>query len=130
MNWAPNSTCADSTMKCWAAALCRSTFFRRASMNGWANKKRKRLQAELSTPSRRQLTRGSAPAIIGSNAPVFSHAASDSRADDGGAHFGADGHAAGHPRARSHDPQIGGHESVRSEERRVGKAWRSVSPPD
>src|SRR6266853_2032122 len=50
-------------------------------------------------------------AIILSNATILPHAAFGSGPDDGGAGFGAHGHAAGHPRARGDHPETRGHES-------------------
>src|SRR5260370_23010102 len=56
-------------------------------------------------------------AIIDSNATVFSHAAFGSGPDDGGADFGAHGHATRHPRARGGHPEAGWHESAGSRAR-------------
>src|SRR5258708_36196316 len=56
-------------------------------------------------------------AIILSNATILPHAAFGSGPDDGGAGFGAHGHAAGHPRARGDHPKTRGHESARSRTR-------------
>src|SRR6266403_5518631 len=58
--------------------------------------------------------------IILSNATILPHAAFGSGPDDGGAGFGAHGHAARHPWARGDHPQTRGHESARSRTRGRG----------
>src|ERR1035441_2824658 len=49
-----------------------------------------------------------------SHATIFPHVAFGSGPDDGGADFGAHGHATGHTRARGGHPETGGNESARS----------------